>query len=210
MISNLLMHRFHLTMAALSVLAMSVFVPAPAMAHRATVFAWVDGDTVHVISKFSGGRKGKNALIEVYDTRGNLLHTGNTDSEGKMVFSAPQKSDLKIVLRAGMGHRAEWTVRADEFEKHTHPEQPAVAASESKKPASSMAEPSDRPLSADQVISLVEQALDRKLKPIMQMLSENRQTGPTISDIVGGLGYILGLVGLGAYIQFRRNKNSKK
>ena len=203
-------HRIHLTVAALSVLAMSAFVSIPALAHRATVFAWVEGDTVHVIGKFSGGRKSKNALIEVYDAKGNLLHTGNTDSEGKMVFKAPEKSDLKIVLRAGMGHRAEWTVRADEFEDNSHPEQPGTAASISKKPAIPIADPADNPLSAEQVKTLVEQALDRKLEPIMQILSETRQSGPTVSDILGGLGYILGLVGLGAYIQFRRNKNSKK
>ena len=84
--------------------------PTPVLAHNVTVFAWVEGDRVHVETKFSGGRKAKSAPIEVYDSEGNLLLTGRTDAEGAFAFSAPQKSDLNIVLLAGMGHRAEWTV----------------------------------------------------------------------------------------------------
>ena len=42
-------------------------------AHNVTVFAWVEGDTVTVESKFSGGRRPKNAPIEIYDNAGILL-----------------------------------------------------------------------------------------------------------------------------------------
>ena len=34
-----------------------------ALAHNVTVFAWVEGDTVHVESKFSGGRRPVAALV---------------------------------------------------------------------------------------------------------------------------------------------------
>lgn len=193
--------------------------PTPVLAHNVTVFAWVEGDRVHVETKFSGGRKAKSAPIEVYDSEGNLLLTGRTDAEGAFAFSAPQKSDLNIVLLAGMGHRAEWTVRADEFE-NTEAAGPAAAAARqvaagppqaekttgSTAPAAPAADLDSRGLTADQVQAIFEKALDRKLKPILKHLSESRQAGPSVSDIFGGIGYILGLVGLGAYIQFRRNK----
>lgn len=190
--------------------------PAPVLAHNVTVFAWVEGDRVYVETKFSGGRKAKNAPIEVYDSQGNLLLTGRTDAEGAFAFSAPQKSDLTIVLLAGMGHRAEWTVRADEFE-NTAAAAPAAAAArqvtagppQAEKTTGSTApaaNPDSRGLTADQVQAIFEKALDRKLKPLLKHLSESRQAGPSVSDIFGGIGYILGLVGLGAYIQFRRNK----
>ena len=45
-----------------------------ARAHGVSVFAWVEGDTVYVESKFSGGRRAKNATVLVYDKEGNL-HT---------------------------------------------------------------------------------------------------------------------------------------
>ena len=34
-----------------------------ASAHRVNVFAWVDGDTIHVESKFSGGKKVKTGKV---------------------------------------------------------------------------------------------------------------------------------------------------
>jgi nickel transport protein len=53
---------------------------------------------------------------------------------------------------------------------------------------------------------IVDTVLDRKLKPIRDMLADSKQSGPNLRDILGGLGYIVGLVGLAAYIQYRRSK----
>ena len=36
------------------------------------------------------------------------------------------------------------------------------------------------------------------------MLAESRDKGPTFRDVLGGIGYIFGLMGLAAYIHFRR------
>ncbi len=36
------------------------------------------------------------------------------------------------------------------------------------------------------------------------MFAESRDKAPTLHDILGGIGYILGLLGLAAYIHFRR------
>ena len=85
-------------------------------AHRVVVFAWVEGDTVYVESKFSGGKRVNAGKITVTDPQGKALLTGTTDENGKFSFKIPAKSDLKIVLLAGEGHRGEWTVTADELE----------------------------------------------------------------------------------------------
>ena len=85
-------------------------------AHRVNLFAWVEGDTVHLESKFSGGKKVKAGKIIVSDPQGNELVRGNTDEKGEYTFKIPQKTDLKIVLIAGTGHRAEWTITASEIE----------------------------------------------------------------------------------------------
>ena len=74
----------------------------PVDAHRVNLFAWVEGDTVYVESKFSSGKKVKAGKIIVTDPRG--------------TFKVPKKTELKIVLRAGTGHRAEWTIPASEIE----------------------------------------------------------------------------------------------
>lgn len=91
------------------------FLVEPADAHRVNVFAWVEGDTVHVESKFSGGKKVNAGKIIVIDPRGAELVKGTTNAEGEFSFKVPEKTDLKIVLLAGEGHRAEWTIDAAEL-----------------------------------------------------------------------------------------------
>jgi nickel transport protein len=56
------------------------------------------------------------------------------------------------------------------------------------------------------VEAVIEIVLDRKLKPITKMLTEAHHEGPTVRDIFGGIGYILGLVGIAAYVHSRKKK----
>ena len=88
----------------------------PADAHLVNLFAWVEGDTVYVQSKFSGGRHVNKGKISVRDSRGTELLSGATDEKGEFSFKVPEKTDLKIILIAGTGHRAEWTITASEIQ----------------------------------------------------------------------------------------------
>jgi nickel transport protein len=88
----------------------------PVDAHRVNLFAWIEGDTVYVESKFSGGKKVNAGRIIVTDSEGVELVTGTTNDQGEFSFKIPKKTDLKIVLLAGAGHRAQWTIPATEIE----------------------------------------------------------------------------------------------
>ena len=81
------------------------------------VFAWVDGNTVFTQSKFSGGKRVKGQKITVYDTKEKILLEGKTDDKGEFSFKVPERTTLKIVLYAGAGHRAEWTVTKEDIEE---------------------------------------------------------------------------------------------
>lgn len=85
-------------------------------AHRVNLFAWVEGDMVYVESKFSSAKPVKAGKIIVSDSGGTALLSGTTDENGKFSFKIPRKMELKIVLEAGTGHRAEWTIAASEIE----------------------------------------------------------------------------------------------
>ena len=93
-------------------------------AHRVNLFAWIEGDTAHVESKFSGGKKVKAGKIIVSDPQGTELIAGTVDENGKFSFKVPQRTDLKIVLIAGTGHRAEWTIAASEIKMVTSGKKP--------------------------------------------------------------------------------------
>ena len=72
-----------------------LLLPVSVSAHNVTVFAWVDGDTIHTQSKFSGGKRVKNAPILVYDVKDVLLLEGKTDENGMFSFKIPQKDSIK-------------------------------------------------------------------------------------------------------------------
>jgi nickel transport protein len=179
----------------------------PAMAHNVTVFAWVEGDTVHTESKFSGGRPAKGAAIAVFDSRGEKLLEDRTDEQGFFSFKAPRPEALRIVLTAGAGHRNEWRVAAQEF---TGLSSADAAGSGALPPGSPSPDATAAPagdnsitLNPGELQNLIEASLDKKLAPILQRLGQLGR-GPTLSDVIGGIGYILGLVGLAAYLQARR------
>ena len=93
-----------------AVAALLIALTGNAHAHRVNIFAWVEGDTVFVECKFSDGTKVNEGVIKVYDSAGKELLNGKTNATGEFSFKVPKQDDLKIVLDAGMGHRAEWPV----------------------------------------------------------------------------------------------------
>jgi nickel transport protein len=210
----------------------------PALAHKVIVFAWVEGETIHTESKFSGGKPVHEGELIVYDSQERELLRGKTDESGKFSFPVPKKADLKLVLNAGTGHRGVWTVRAEEISQvadQTAP-QPDTGSSETASQASAKPAPSEDgkpalPRSANQIKGLsqaelqrivekavekqlppnhaevqriVEKAVEKQLRPVLRLLAEARQEeGPDMNDIFGGIGYIIGLVGIGAYFNAR-------
>ena len=191
-----------------------------ALAHNVTVFAWVEGDTVHVESKFSGGRRPVAAPVEVYDTRGNLLLRGVTDQNGEFSFKVPKKTEMKVVLLAGMGHKGEWTIPLSDLEDGSIGTLSPATGTSSQPPATTNPDQaqsvatavSGNPVpagyvTAAEIRNAIEGALDAKLKPVMKLLVETRQSGPSVTDILGGIGYIFGLIGVAAYFSSKRRKS---
>lgn len=181
-----------------------------AMAHKVSVFAWVEGDTVFTQSKFSGGRMVKNGRILVTDPQGTPLLEGRTDDAGHFAFKIPSKTALKIQLEAGMGHGASWTVPLVEIDAAAGaavaPLGPAAAPDPQPAalppPTESAAPPGA--LSEAALEALLNRKLDEKLQPMTRMLAQLSDPEPSLRDVFGGIGYILGLMGVAAYVHFRR------
>ena len=202
--------RFILNFTAIGLLMLPCF-SATVFAHKVMVFAWVDGDTVHTRSKFSGGKKAVNADILVYNTDNELLLQGKTDQKGEFSFQIPARTDLQIVLNASMGHKAEWKISFDEITGD-----PASAQEKSEQEKSehssneSAADLQHRSTSftKEEIRNIIGKTLDRKLDPVIKMLEDSYTKGPEIKDIIGGLGYIFGLAGVALYFSNRKkNKN---
>jgi len=191
------------------------FSSTPAFAHKVTIFAWVEGDTIYTQSKFSKGRKAKGALVTVFDMEGNKLLEGTTDEKGKCSFKIPKKTGFKIVLKASMGHMAEWKIPLEEIaatqaSQIKTPE--AVVISGITSPSNLIGSEADakQPISVstglqrEEIRRLINESLDQKLSPIINMLADSQDQGPGISEVMGGIGYIFGLVGVALYFTNRR------
>ncbi|MFO7495798.1 MAG: hypothetical protein R6X05_09235 [Desulfobacterales bacterium] len=170
-----------------------------AIGHKVTVFAWVEGDTVFTQSKFSGSRMVKNGRIVVTDLQGALLLEGRTNDAGEFAFKIPRKTALKIELEAGMGHEASWTLPLTEIDAAAAPASDAAAGPP---PPTSAAAPGG--LSEAELAALLNRKLDEKLQPMARMLAQLSDPGPSLGEVLGGIGYIFGLMGVAAYVHFRR------
>ncbi len=195
------------------------FSTVPALAHKVTIFAWVEGDTIYTQSKFRGGKKVKNCTVAVYDNKGNQLLEGKTDEKGEFSFKVPKKSALKVVLKASMGHMAEWKIPAAQIagvaEVSDSSTLHAAAGDNTEDTVRSIHYANTDPqvpaattvgLTKQQVQDLIDESLDKKLKPIVSMVSESLDHGPGLTEIIGGVGFIFGLVGVALYFSNRRKK----
>lgn len=198
-------------LSAIGLLLFNLMSVPPAYGHKVSIFAWVEAGTVHTESKFSGGRRVKGGKIEAFDHLGRSIHTGTTDDQGYHSFAVPAGAkELKIVLIAGMGHTNHWTIHAEELgvadtadDTTLNQDQPAVASS----PAPIATNRSSNGLDAQAIETIVERALERKLAPIRSQLADQ---GWTLRDILAGLGYILGLMGLASYVHYRKQTPGPK
>jgi len=174
---------------------------APALAHKVNIFAYVEGDSVYTESYFNDGRKVVGSRIVVYDNVDTQLLEGVTDGEGLFAFRIPKMENLKIVLVASMGHRNEYELSRSELgEVEASVETPEAAE----------ASPDERGVVAqvdeDRMARLIDRSLARRLAPVVAAVNrmQRAQEEPDLRDIIGGIGYIVGLAGLVMYLRGRR------
>ncbi len=91
--------------------------PGSVFAHRVILFAWVEGDMVHVEGGFGSDKPAKNCDITAYDRNQTVVFKGKTDKDGRFSFKVPEghTSDMVLELAAGPGHKGAWTIGAEEF-----------------------------------------------------------------------------------------------
>ena len=178
-----------------------VLLTSNAFAHKVNIFAYVEGDTVYTESYFPDGRKVEEGLIEVYDSQGNKLLDGKTNEQGQFNFKPPKKDDLKIVLIASMGHKNSYTLSKDELPQ-------VLAGQRSQEPRPK--EPEGKEVSQvdlDQIKRIIDSSLDEKLRPIMREFRKVEQKEASFTGVIGGIGYIFGIMGIILYFLSRKKRS---
>ena len=176
-----------------------IMINISAFAHKVNIFAYVEGDKVYTESYFNDGKKCINSKIEVFDNQENKLLEGLTNAEGEFSFEVPQEDgDLKLVLTASMGHRAEYIISADELGDTVG------SIKEKFEEPVSVVSPEVSSLDLKEIQSLIEDALDKKLEPILREIKRSQEHKISPTEIIGGIGYIFGIFGIIAYFLSRK------
>lgn len=166
---------------------------SPALAHRINIFAVDEGGEVYTESTFAGKRPVKKGTIRVFNGEGTLLLTGETDASGIYTFPRPEAGALTLEVDAGMGHKNSWELEAAEGAVvFREPETAEPVLAEQK--ALSVGGLSKKDWT--QMEQIVDAAV---VKALHQAKEETR-----LQDIVGGIGYIVGLFGFAAWFRSRR------
>ena len=200
----------------------------PALAHKLNVFGYAEGKTIHGEAYLRGGAPVRDAPVAVFDAEGNRLAEVTTDAEGKFSFDATLRCDHRLVVDAGAGHSAEFTVPADELPDDLPAdqggEQPAAVPPEARptpqpqpdapeeppgetKPAGPVAGTA-RPANGDESLEARVAALSRQIVQLRKQLDDYEQT-TRWHDVLGGIGYILGIMGVAFYFLGVRRKETR-
>ncbi|MDR2124381.1 MAG: hypothetical protein LBP38_05285 [Desulfovibrio sp.] len=187
--------------AALLFLFLLSFPTAKASAHAVFIYARPNGERICTESWFSRKNKVKGGEVRMENARGELLASGVTDAAGIACFSAPVGAgDLRFIVLAGQGHRAEFTLPAlgQEAVPATSVEA-AVSEASAPAPAAAPASASSAPAGTPRSSGSSGAAPAYGVAP-----PPAGGDGPSLRDIIGGAGWLVGLAGLGAFAASRR------
>jgi nickel transport protein len=197
-----------------SVVALFFLVAIPsgeALAHKLQVFAFAEGMRIAGSTYFAGGGAASGARIEVRDDAGSLLAELAPDGEGRFVYEAQAPIAHRILAITGDGHRAEWRITADELaEDLSEPMRSPPSAgspvdmsgSLDPQPHHTAPPPHSTPSIDPALEAAIERAVARQIRPLREQLVA-AEDHLRLKDILGGLGYILGLTGLALWWRSR-------
>jgi len=195
------------------VLVMLLAVTLSAQAHKVNMFAFVEGNEIFVEGYFTDGKKPKKCEVIVYDSSDKQVFNGFTSDDGQLSFAIPTAGDLRITLNAGEGHMAQYELSGDEVagEEVTDVSAGNAQASAAVKAGAATDRESTQPVADKELQALIRKSVGQSMRPVMRALDELKERR-NLSDIIGGVGIIMGIGGLFLYFQARKmsSKNTSK
>lgn len=181
---------------------------APAWAHKIKVFATAEGTRIFGYAYFNGGTRAAGVRVAVVAPDGTPIFSGITDTDGTFRFEATGRVDHWISVAGDDGHAASFVIPAADLPERLPVSPGAAAVARSERAASP---PPDRagaaaaPIDADQLRAMIEQGVAQQIRPLREQI-ESYQDKIWWHDVLGGIGYIVGLGGLAYGLGSRRSK----
>ncbi len=206
--------------ALLAIFLLCLAMPGLALAHSVYVFAWVEGTQVCTESYYSPKNMVRGGTVTMADMAGNTLAQGLSGQDGVLCFALPARAQaLEFSVLAGVGHKGSFTLAEQALvaamgntaQASTTPAQEAHTSTGAQAETAPLHPPSPDTAQAPSealIRAIVQEELRKQLSPMRQYLAEKLEaTDPGIRDIVGGIGWLVGLGALGFWYSQRRNKH---
>lgn len=157
-----------------------------AHAHRMSILILPEGSALHGYAYYADGDPVKGVSVRVLNDQGQPVATLETDGEGRFAYEPADDGRLSFVAETADGHRAE--------ARYERTAREAVADDDSERPTSALGAPAS---------SEIRRVVQEEIAPLrVQLDAYERST--RFRDILGGIGYIVGVTGLLAWWKARR------
>jgi len=170
-----------------------------AYAHKLKLFATAEGKTISGYAYLSGGARLRDQTVQILSPGGDRLGETKTNDNGEFVFVAACKCDHLLRIDAGDGHGASFVVKAHEL-----PDDLPVLGIPVKGATATSAEATATDKAGQLVLptetdKMIVRAVSKQIRPLREQLDHLEET-IRLRDVLGGIGYILGITGVVFYI----------
>jgi nickel transport protein len=182
-------------------------VPPAVQAHLLKLFAAAEGTRIDGSVYYAGGSEAAGVSVIIRAPDGRVVAELRTDAEGRFTYSATERVDHLIAAETAEGHAARWVVTAGELSGDMPTPVgiavPSMSAAGSSQPAaaSDAASIPSGPLAAS-----IERAVARQIRPLREQLRKHEER-VRLRDLLGGIGYIVGIAGLVLWWRSRQGGN---
>ena len=210
-------------------LSISLGFSSLARAHNVVGGVYAEGFTIEGEAGFSNGSMANaGTVVKVSDTSGTPLGEAVTDDQGYFVFTAKKRITHVFEINMGAGHILRMQLPAEELPDNLDDKSASQPSSNSAASTNDITQTSDsngQVANADQATSnqaviqkeiqkqiqnqitplMLEKAIAKQIKPLRREISALKEKSG-MRDIIGGIGYIFGLLGLVAFLRERKLK----
>ncbi|CUH80805.1 hypothetical protein [Tropicibacter naphthalenivorans] len=179
-----------------ALIALLCAAPLPALAHKVLASVFPSGSAIEGEIGLSNGDMAQGLEITVTGPDGGLLGRTVTDQDGFFLFTPTQAVSHTFYGNMGSGHVAKITMPEAEVAAIMGQTVPAPAPETPDAPTARVTVRADTREAIAQIVRDEIRPLRREI-----VLSREEQD---FQSILGGIGYIVGLFGLGFYIAARR------
>jgi len=160
-----------------------------ANAHRMDLIAHVHGSEIHGEAHFHGGIAAKDATVTALDPAGEKIGETETDEQGAFTLVAKFCCDHRLVVKTADGHGAQCTIAAGQLPSSLPP----------------------RAGAADHHHASHEHDQSESIRADLASLREQLhgyEQKTRLRDVLGGIGYILGIAGIAFYLLGLRRRQA--